>query len=74
VLGSSLEALVLKSDNSSLARDCRKEIKSLHQQMAKLEAWKRAERRQLRGELRALAKEERKRQEKAIQVRGTPYV
>jgi uncharacterized protein involved in exopolysaccharide biosynthesis len=59
---------VLKSDNSSLARDCRKEIKSLHQQMAKLEAWKRAERRQLRGELRALAKEERKRQEKAIQV------
>lgn len=35
----------------------------------KLESWKRAERRQIRGELRQLYKEERVRQEKAVKVR-----
>jgi hypothetical protein len=34
----------------------------------KLEPWKRAERCSIRGELRQLAKEERKRQQKAVQV------
>jgi hypothetical protein len=38
-------------------------------QLVKLESWKRAERRQMRAELRQLAKEERKRQQKAVQVR-----
>jgi hypothetical protein len=52
-----------------LAKDCRKEIKGLYQQLGKLEGWKRAERSQIRGELKMLAKEERSRQEKAIKVR-----
>lgn len=41
----------------------------------KLESWKRAERRQIRAELRQLAKEERQRQQKALQVSpwATPY-
>jgi hypothetical protein len=47
VLDSSLEAHVLRSDSSSLANDCRKEIKALTQQLAKLEGWKKAERRQV---------------------------
>lgn len=37
----------------------------------KLESWKRAERRQIRAELRQLAKEERQRQQKAVQVRSS---
>eukprot|EP00967_Tisochrysis_lutea_P080888 scaffold111308_cov18-Tisochrysis_lutea.AAC.3 len=36
VLDSSLEAHVLRSDNSSLAKDCRKEIKALNTQLMKL--------------------------------------
>jgi hypothetical protein len=36
VLDSSLEAHVLKSDNSGLAKDCRKEIKALNAQLLKL--------------------------------------
>lgn len=36
VLDSSLEAAVLRSDNSSLAKDCRKEIKALNAQLLKL--------------------------------------
>jgi hypothetical protein len=36
VLDSSLEAHVLKSDNSGLAKDCRKEIKALNAQLMKL--------------------------------------
>uniref|UniRef100_A0A7R9YTI7 AAA+ ATPase domain-containing protein n=1 Tax=Chlamydomonas euryale TaxID=1486919 RepID=A0A7R9YTI7_9CHLO len=66
VLDNSLEAHVLRSDNSSLAKDCRKEMKSLNCQLMRLENWKRAERRQVQGELRKLAKEERKRQQAAI--------
>jgi hypothetical protein len=40
-------------------------------QLMKLESWKRAERRQIRAELRQLAKEERQRQQKAVQVRSS---
>jgi len=39
-----------------------------YRQLVKLESWKRAERRQIRAELRQLAKEERQRQQKAVQV------
>eukprot|EP00955_Chlamydomonas_euryale_P113301 366209-Chlamydomonas_euryale.AAC.6 len=41
-------------------------MKSLNCQLMRLENWKRAERRQVQGELRKLAKEERKRQQAAI--------
>lgn len=66
VLESSLEAHVLRSDNSALAKDVRKEIKDINTQLAKLESWKRAERRQLRFDLRRLGKEERAREEAAV--------
>ncbi len=68
VLENSLEAHVMRSDNSSLAKDCRKDIRRLNGQLMKLEGWKRAERRAIRADLRQLAKEERQRQEKAVQV------
>lgn len=66
MLDSSLEAHVLRSDNSSLAKDCRKEIQQLNRQMMKLGPRDRAERRQIRTDLRRLGKEERQRQEAAI--------
>jgi len=46
-----------------------REIKALNSQLVKLEGWKRAERRQIRFELKQLYKEERVRQEKAVKVR-----
>ncbi|KAL4856486.1 DNA-binding protein SMUBP-2 [Chlorella vulgaris] len=68
VLESSLEAKVLQSDNSALAKDCRKEMKALSTRLIKLVSRRdRDERRSVRTELRQLAKEERKRQEKAVQ-------
>lgn len=67
VIECSLEAQVLKNDNSSLAKDCRKEIKSLNQQLMKLEGWKKAERWQIRNQLKQLGKEEKKRQTTAVQ-------
>lgn len=67
VLENSLEAKVLCSDDSSLARDCRKEIKNIHARLAKLGRKDRTERQQLRKELRQLTKEERIRQERAIE-------
>ncbi|PRW39069.1 DNA-binding SMUBP-2 isoform B [Chlorella sorokiniana] len=68
VLDSSLEARVLESDNSALAKDCRKEMKALNTRLLKLVNRKdRDERRAVRSELRQLAKEERKRQEKAVE-------
>ncbi|KAF6264977.1 P-loop containing nucleoside triphosphate hydrolase protein [Scenedesmus sp. NREL 46B-D3] len=72
VIDKSLEAQVLRSDNSSLARDCRRDMQQLNRHggerlLVKLESWKRAERRQVRAELRQLAKEERQRQQKALQ-------
>ncbi|GLC34608.1 hypothetical protein PLESTM_000216800 [Pleodorina starrii] len=66
VLDSSLEAHVLRSDNSALARDCRAEIKDINCRLLKLGPRDRAERRALRGDLRRLAKEERQRQEAAV--------
>lgn len=45
-----------------------REIKALNGQLVRLEGWKRAERRQIRGELKQLYKEERARQEKAVKV------
>ncbi|KAG7670496.1 hypothetical protein KSW81_003059 [Nannochloris sp. 'desiccata'] len=66
VLDSSLEAKVLRSDDSALAKDCRKEIKDLNARILKLGRRDRAERTSIRKELRKLAKEERQRQQKAI--------
>jgi hypothetical protein len=68
VIEKSLEAHVLRSDNSSLARECRRDMQQLNRQLLKLEHWKRAEKRQIRTELRQLAKEEKQRQQKALQV------
>ena len=56
VLENSLEALVLLSDSSALARDCRKEIKACNARLLKLGRRDYAERRSLRTELRALTK------------------
>ncbi|KAL4440242.1 hypothetical protein ABPG75_003243 [Micractinium tetrahymenae] len=68
VLESSLEARVLQSDNSALAKDCRREMKALNQRLLKLVSRKdRDERQAVRQELRQLAREERKRQERAVQ-------
>ncbi|GIL72077.1 hypothetical protein Vretimale_514 [Volvox reticuliferus] len=66
VLDSSLEAHVLRSDNSALARDCRAEIKDINCRLLKLGPRDRAERRALRADLRRLVKEERQRQEAAV--------
>lgn len=44
----------------------KREIKKLNSQLVKLEGWKRAERRQIRSDLKQLYKEERSRQEKAV--------
>lgn len=66
VLDSSLEAKVLRSDDSALAKDCRKEIKDLNARILKLGRRDRAERTAIRKELKKLAKEERERQQKAI--------
>lgn len=67
VVGASLEARVLRSDNSALAKDCRKEIKSLNSRILKLGRGDGAERRKIRAELKLLVKEERKREDKAIE-------
>ena len=67
VLAKSLEAQVLQSDNSVLAKDCRKEVKAINGRLLKLGRRDFAERRALRSELKSLLKEERKRQEKAVE-------
>ncbi|KAJ7513493.1 hypothetical protein O6H91_23G002000 [Diphasiastrum complanatum] len=64
ILESSLDAQVLKGDNSSLANDIRKEIKVLNSKFLKTRD--RKSRGELRRELRQLGKEERKRQQQAI--------
>lgn len=66
VLAKSLEAQVLQTDNSALAKDCRKEVKAISTRLAKLGRRDYSERRTLRTELRGLLKEERKRQERAV--------
>ena len=66
VLDASLEAQVLKSDNSALAKDCEKESAALRRRLTKLGPRDRAERNETRRELRRLAKEEKTRQRKAV--------
>ena len=66
MLSKSLEAQVLRTDNSALAKDCRKEVKAIGARLMKLGRRDYAERRTLRTELRGLVKEERKRQERAV--------
>ena len=66
MLAKSLEAQVLQSDNSALAKDCRKEVKAINGRLLKLGRRDYAERRALRSELKLLLKEERKRQERAV--------
>lgn len=66
VLDHSLEAAVLRSDASALAADCRAEAAALGRRLLKLSGRRdAAERREVRGEMRRLAKEERARQGKA---------
>ena len=67
VLEASLEAQLLACDNSKIARDCAKESKALRRKLAKLTDRKdRAERNEVRKELRILGKEERARQKEAM--------
>ena len=62
-----LEAQLLASDNSKLAKDCAKESKALRRKLSKLNDRKdRNERNEVRKELRILAKEERSRQKAAM--------
>ncbi|KAL9275323.1 DNA-binding protein SMUBP-2-like protein [Drosera capensis] len=64
VVDSALDAQVLRGDNSSLANDIRKEMKTLNGKL--LKAKDRNTKRDIRKELRALSKEERKRQQLAV--------
>lgn len=66
VLDSSLETHVLRTDSSAVARECRDEMRKVNAALGKLDKWKRAERRELQGELRRLRKDERVRQERAV--------
>lgn len=76
VLERSLEAQVLRSDSSKLAADCRAETAALHRRLGKLGRRDYAERREIRQELRKLAKEERARQGRAVEevLRGAHVV
>ncbi|KAK4783285.1 hypothetical protein SAY86_007659 [Trapa natans] len=64
VLDSALDAQVLRGDNSSLANDIRKEMKALNGKLLKTKD--KNTRREIQRELRALSKEERKRQQLAV--------
>ncbi|CAL5218349.1 g9 [Coccomyxa viridis] len=66
VLSASLEAHVAASDNSALAKDCRRDIKAANTALLKLSRKDYSERRALRAELKALQKEERRRQQRAV--------
>ena len=66
---------MLKADNSALARDCRSDIKTATQQLQRLGPRERNKRRELRAQLRGLAKEERQRQSAAVkEVIGGAHV
>ena len=68
VLEASLEAKILATDNSKLAKDCAKESKALRRRLEKLTDRKdRNERNDVRKELRGLAKEEKNRQKAAME-------
>ncbi|XP_020273755.1 DNA-binding protein SMUBP-2 [Asparagus officinalis] len=64
VLESTLDAQILRGDNSSLASDIRKEMKVLNAKLLKTKD--RGAKRDIRKELRLLSKEERKRQQLAV--------
>lgn len=64
VLDSALDAQVLRGDNSALAKDIRKEMKTLNAKL--LKAKDRNTRRDIRKELNMLSREERKRQQLAV--------
>ncbi|KAG0596165.1 hypothetical protein M758_UG230200 [Ceratodon purpureus] len=64
VLDSSLDAQVMRADNSNLANDVRKEMKVLNNKL--LKAKDRRTRGDIRRELRSLGKEERQRQQQAV--------
>ena len=68
VLDASLDAYILRSDDSALAKECSEDSKKIRTRISKLDYRKkedRAERNDLRRELRELAKEEKKRQKLA---------
>lgn len=65
VLNCSLDALVLKTDNSALANDVRKEMQQINSKLLKTKD--RREKGELRRELRKLAKEEKQRQQRAVE-------
>jgi ATP-dependent RNA/DNA helicase IGHMBP2 len=68
VLDASLDAYILRSDDSALAKECSEDSKKIRTRISKLDYRKkedRAERNDLRKELRELAKEEKKRQKLA---------
>jgi ATP-dependent RNA/DNA helicase IGHMBP2 len=68
VLDASLDAYILRSDDSVLAKECSEDAKKIRTRITKLDYRKkedRAERNDLRKELRELAKEEKKRQKLA---------
>jgi len=66
VLACSLEARVGEHDQAGLAADCAAELRAASAKLLKLGPRDRAARRALRGEVRALAKEQRARQAKAV--------
>ncbi|MDA9098225.1 AAA domain-containing protein [bacterium] len=69
VLQHSLEAVVSRSDDSKLAKDCEKECVAIRKRLTKLTGRNdRAERNESRKELRRLQKETKQRQKKAVSV------
>lgn len=67
IIKHSLSYKVFHSDQSALARDCRKEIKELNRILLKLSKNKWEERRKLRQSIRRLCTEERQRQKVAVE-------
>ncbi|CAI5522191.1 unnamed protein product [Closterium sp. Naga37s-1] len=65
ILNSSLDALVQQSDNSALAKDVRKEMQQLSGKLLKTRI--RRERGEIQRDLRRLGKEERQRQQRAVE-------
>ena len=66
VLACSLEARVAEHDQAGLAADCAKELRRASAKLLRLGPKDRAARRELRAEVRSLAKEQRSRQAKAV--------
>lgn len=66
ILEQSLDYKVLHSDDSGLARDCRQEMQQLNRKLLKLSGRDRQTRKQIRQEIRYLNKEEKRRQQTAV--------